>query len=446
MFVVGRPGSTNRLYSVEQIKYLRDKTYPNALFLFNELYKVYFDLFEKYPERESELLNRVMSWGNARKSYAGRLLGLNNPYVLRKKEAFEKEIKSITAADPILNSKYGHVWDSISVAVNGLRGVTDKLSAYQLRRDIKPVYFNIAEDVIKYAEQMKLPEGEREENYKSENIIQTKMNMFPEEIDVEFENKLLLAQVNYISKLLGFNDDAVKKMYEGKKGSDAAALVLEKSTLTNKSKFEELMKKDPEEILDSDDPFIYFILKGRSELENLRSDEIEFTNSLQIFNQKLGELVFSIYGSKIPPDATSTLRISDGQIEGYEYNGTIAPSKTTYFGLWDRYFSFNQKSYPWGLHERWRKIPSELDLSVPMCFVATTDIVGGNSGSSIINKNAEVIGLAHDGNLESLTGHIIFLPENNRTVATDSFGLIEALKYVYKTTRLVKELESGSLD
>ncbi|RMD51237.1 MAG: S46 family peptidase, partial [Ignavibacteria bacterium] len=147
----------------------------------------------------------------------------------------------------------------------------------------------------------------------------------------------------------------------------------------------------------------------------------------------------------IPPDATSTLRISDGVIKGYEYNGTLAPGKTTYFGLWDRYYSFGQKTYPWGLHERWQTIPKELDLSTPIGFASTNDIVGGNSGSSIINKNAEVVGLVHDGNLESLAGYVIFLPENNRAVATDSYGLMEALKYVYKTDRLVDELTKGKM-
>jgi len=165
-----------------------------------------------------------------------------------------------------------------------------------------------------------------------------------------------------------------------------------------------------------------------------------------ILNQDLGEVIFKVFGSKISPDATSSLRIAEGAIKGYEYNGTIAPGKTTFYGLWDRYYSFGQKTYPWGLHERWKKVPEELDLSIPIGFASTNDIVGGNSGSSAINKNLEVVGLVHDGNLESLAGHFIFDPENNRSVATDSWGLIEALKYVYKTDRLVEELLGRKLE
>ena len=168
-------------------------------------------------------------------------------------------------------------------------------------------------------------------------------------------------------------------------------------------------------------------------------------NTLHALNPQLGEIVFTVCGENISPDATSTLRISDGTIEGYEYNSTIAPSKTTFYGLWDCYNSSDGETYPWGLHERWKTPPSELDLSIPIGFASTNDIVCGNSGNFIINKNREAVGLVHDGNLESLPGHFIYLPMNNRTVASDSWGLMEALKYVYKMPKLVEELTTGKL-
>jgi len=213
--------------------------------------------------------------------------------------------------------------------------------------------------------------------------------------------------------------------------------------VTTKDKLNSLLTKSADEILNSDDPFIYFLRNTMDRLKDMRAKMTEVNNSLTVLNQQLGEVAFKVFGNSIPPDATGTLRISDGRIEGYEYNGTLAPGKTTFFGIWDRWNSFGKKDYPWGLHPRWQKIPEGLDLSIPIGWASTNDIVGGNSGSSAININKEVIGLVHDGNLESLAGDFIFLPENNRTVATDSWGLIEALKYVYKTDRLVKELQNG---
>ena len=140
------------------------------------------------------------------------------------------------------------------------------------------------------------------------------------------------------------------------------------------------------------------------------------------------------------PDATSTLRISDGKVKRYEYNGTLAQPFTTFYGLYDRYFGFGKESYPWGLTPNWAEAYDDINLSTPLNFASTNDIVGGNSGSSIINKNAEVIGLVFDGNMESLYGNFIFLPETNRAVAVDSRGIIEALKKVYKAERLLSEL------
>ncbi|MEW6196312.1 MAG: S46 family peptidase [Bacteroidota bacterium] len=445
IFTVGRPGSTLRLLSVAQLEYLKEKTYKYSLALFNEVYKVYFELFEAHPERFSELLNAVMSWGNARKSYAGRFMGLNDEIVMTKKKDFEKNLRAQVESDPELKAKYGHTWDAIKTSVDELKSFTDEEMAYNIPSFFKPEYFRIAEKVIKYAEQMKLAEDEREPGYKKDLLDSTIASIFPGEINVELQNKLVRAHINYVVGILGSNHNLTTQLYEGKKDEEAASMVLGKSFLTSKEKIAQLLKKSPDEILTCDDPFIYFLMNTQKKLKEIQAKTKEIRSTLAVLNQLLGEAAYKIYGNQLPPDATSTLRISDGVIKGYEYNGTIAPGKTTFFGLYDRWYSFGKKGYPWGLHPRWQQIPQGLDLSVPVAFASTNDIVGGNSGSSVINKNKEVIGLVHDGNLESLAGDFIFLESNNRTVATDSWGLMESLKYVFKTDRLVKELENGRM-
>lgn len=300
IFVIGRPGNTDRLLSVNQLKYFRDVLYPPILSMLNERYhKAFKEYQEAAPEDKERKLSTMLGVANGRKYYAGLLLALNDPYIMAKKVDFENKLKAKVQSTPELNAKYGTLWEELDRLIEDLKNNPQK------KKDIQ--------------------------------------------------------------------------------------------------------------------------------------------NSIEVLNQKLGRLIFDAYGSQIPPDATITLRISDGTIKGYEYNGTLAPGKTTYFGLWDRYYSFGQKDYPWGLHPRWQKVPEGLDLSVPIGFASTNDIVGGNSGSSIINKKGEVVGLVHDGNLESLAGAYIFLEENNRAVATDSWGLMEALKLVYKTDRLVYELEHSKM-
>lgn len=446
IFVIGNPGRTQRLYSVAQLEFFRDKNYKYTLLQQNEIYKVYYELFQNHPERHTELLNMVMGIGNGRKSFAGRYMGLRDEYVMAKKKDFEKKLRQKIDADPELKVKYGHLWDAIKNNLDELRKYVDEATAFTYNPRFSAVYYSIAEKILKYAEQMKLPHDERETDYKIQKIDSTINGIYPATVDEELQVKLVRAQANSIRGILGDNHWLVQKIYGEAKDNEAAAMIIKNSSLTKKEKFDELLKKSPDEILNSGDPFIYFLQNTQGKLKEMRAKMTEINNTITVLNQLLGEVCYNVYGDEISPDATGTLRISDGRIEGYEYNGTIAPGKTTFFGLYDRWNSFNKKDYPWGLHPRFQKIPEGLDLSTNVNFASTNDIVGGNSGSSVINRNKEVVGLVFDGNLESLAGDFIFLPEVNRTVAVDSKGLIIALKYFFKTDRLIKELQEGKME
>jgi hypothetical protein len=153
----------------------------------------------------------------------------------------------------------------------------------------------------------------------------------------------------------------------------------------------------------------------------------------------IGRAHFAVYGTTMPPDASFSLRIADGVVRGYEYNGTRAPLWTTFFGLYDRHRSFTGQP-DWQLPARWLEPTAEFDLGTPLNFVATADIIGGNSGSPVLNQQLELVGVAFDGNIESLPGDYIYLPEKNRMVATDARGMLEALRDMYHATRLVREL------
>lgn len=445
IFVIGRPGRTRRLISVAEMEYLRDYEYKYRLLQLNEVYKVYYELFHSHPENESELLNRVLGAGNGRKSYAGRLLGLQDEYIMAKKIDFERNLKSAVNNDPELKKKFGHVWAGIENALNELKKNIAERTAFTLSRWNQPYYYNVAGQLIKYAEQLKLPDDEREEDYHNGNAVKHLQGFYADDFDHELNEKLLRAHINYVCGVLGNDHELVAKLFGDYRDEASVADVLERSLISSPEKVESFTKKSADEILNSEDPFIYFLMNTRDKLAQLDNIISESRNTIQVLNQMLGEIVFAVHGEMLPPDATSSLRISDGRILGYEYNGTIAPAKTTYFGLYDRYYSFNQQTYPWGLHERWKNPPAELNLSTPIGYASTNDIVGGNSGSTMINKDGEVIGLVHDGNLESLAGDFIFIPENNRSVSTDSYGLMEALKHIFKTDRLVNELENGKI-
>ena len=154
--------------------------------------------------------------------------------------------------------------------------------------------------------------------------------------------------------------------------------------------------------------------------------------------------MFEVYGTTIPPDATMTSRISDGELKNYEYNGTIAPVETTFYGMYDRYYS-NDTKYPWGLPERWLNPKEGFDMSTQYNFISTNDITGGSSGSAVINKEAEIIGVAFDGNIESIPGNFLYNPSNNRMVSVSSEAILQILRYIGDANRIADELEAGKI-
>jgi len=149
-----------------------------------------------------------------------------------------------------------------------------------------------------------------------------------------------------------------------------------------------------------------------------------------------------VFGTTIPPDATFTLRIADGVVSGYPYNGTVAPAWTTFYGLYDRWASAGGQD-PWALPERWQSPPPEFDMGTPLNFVSTVDIIGGNSGSPVVNRNLEVVGAAFDGNIQSLPGEFIFLPTLNRCVSVHSAGILEVIQDLFGQEELAREMREG---
>lgn len=422
VFVVGNPGSTGRYLTMAQLYYQRDVTVPALVSYLESRKEILFraaELVEDVYVKDS-IVNLAFGLSNSEKAYKGRLEGLNDPYLMTKKAKKEQALrKNFTGEDDPWtqiedNAKTASKYyaDLLFLNPNGLKGKVIQV-IFQLQRYQGALGSGNDEAI----------QASREE---IEGIIGG--------MDVSMEKVLfstLLAELKEFSRQ-DYIDDVLGGMDATEK---AVALFKESLVLNQPDKFFKLKanKLDKEPLMALAQVFPQKIREAAGASRQVNQENA----TLQ---EKVMNISFQVSGISSPPDATFSLRLADGVVKGYEYNGTTAPYKTTYFGLYDRYYSNDQED-PWGLPERWKNPPMEL-LKSPLNFVSTTDIIGGNSGSPVINQNSEVVGLAFDGNIESLPGYFIFDDEYNRTVSVHSGGIIAALKYIYKATRLLPELNA----
>ncbi len=444
LFVVGNPGSSQRLKTVAQLEYYRDITYRNGSFLLNRLFSIYDELIAEEPAKADEYRGQQFFIGNSAKVYKGVLAGLLDPSFMARKKDFQKKLQEAVNNNAELKQKYGHLWEGIQGTRNEIRKFAYENAAYTLSPFMTSAYVKIARKVVTLASNLKKPEADRDADYKADKLEATINNLFPAQVSKSFEQKLVAMLADYMIMNLGKDNMLVKKMFNGLVGKAAADFALKNSALTSKESLLEFAKKDPDAILKSDDPFIFYVVSTQDKAKEYAAKIKEITTTEQALESQLGQVLFAVYGTSIPPDATFTLRISDGVMQSYSYNGTIAPTITTFYGLYDRYYS-HKKQYPWDLPARWTKPAPEFNYSTPYNFISTNDIIGGNSGSPVINTKGEVVGAAFDGNMESLAGNFIFTTEANRTVSVSSQGILEILNNITNAKRIADELKAGKL-
>jgi hypothetical protein len=442
IFVVGNPGNTIKFKTTEQLKYMRDYSYKYNAYILTQLQNIYEEVIAEYPERRGELVDDLSNYANISKRFSGVLRGLRNPVYMKRKEDFENNFRNQVINNNNLYDKYGNFWEGIIRTREEMRGIAPEYYAYLRTPGASNEYVRIATRLVELAEALKLPEEQRGENFKDiSGFIQ---KIYPEDFDKPVNDKRVRIQTGLLRMSLVDNHPLVQRLIGDRRGIAAADYMLSNSNLSDKDYVINLANRGADAILTSDDPFIIFVRETKDRYAEIQRQISEINLTESLYEEQLGQALFEVYGTTIPPDGTFTLRIGDGLLQSYDYNGTIAPMFTTFYGMYDRYHS-HQKQYPWSLPERWVNPPAEFDLSAYYNFISTNDIVGGSSGSAVINKDKEVVGLAFDGNIESNSGYFIYDTTENRMISVASQGMLEVIKNLYRLQRLADEIENGRL-
>lgn len=443
VFVSGHPGRTSRLNTVAELEYLRDHAFP---FLMQRLHRMEINLSvygSESQENARQAQDELFGIQNSRKARTGGLAGLLDPNIMGNKQQAEKKLREAVASDPKLEDVRG-AWDTIAKLQKQRAELARPYTMLEAGAAFNTTYFGIGRTLLRAAEELPKPNGDRLREFQDSNIESLKQQLFSAQpIYDEMEIVKLTDSLTFFIHEFGYTHPLVQKVLAGKSPSERAAELINGTKLRDVDFRQKLFEGGKSAIASASDPIIELATMVDEESRKLRKtyeNEVEELKT-QAY-AKIAKAKYAVEGDSTYPDATFTLRLAFGEVKGYTEAGKQIPPFTQMGGKFERAAEQGEKE-PFNLPERWVERKDKLNLKTPYNFVCTADIIGGNSGSPVINRDAEIVGIIFDGNIQSLVLDFVYSDEVARAVSVDSRAIIEALRSVYDADALVKELTGG---
>jgi len=439
VFVSGNPGNTSRLDTMAQVETTRDYILPVSLQILNERLAV----LQKYSalgqEQARQALSMTFGIQNTLKALNGRDAGLRDKELIAKKQKEEQDFRAKVESNPEWRQAYGSAWDEITQAQ---KRFVERNKQIRFRGIGGSRQANLALTIVQYVAEIQKPDGKRLEGFHDSELESLKFQLFsPAPVYPQMEELLLADSLARSQRELGPDDPFVKAAFGGRDPQQAAHELISGTKMGDPAFRKSLVEGGQAAVNASIDPMVMMARNIDPCVRETRKWVEENVQSVETKGgEKIGRARFAVYGKSTYPDATFTLRLSYGTVKGYPMNGTVAPPMTTLYGLYDRSLSFEKKS-PFNLTPVYWQRKDQLDLVTPVNFVSDCDIIGGNSGSPVISRNGEMVGLIFDGNIEGLVGDYVFNDTNNRAVAVDTAVMSEVMRKLYDAGALADELE-----
>lgn len=448
VFVSGNPGSTSRLLTVADLRFLRDFRVPLILARLKRLEKVYLEYIARGDEQSLAAKKDLFSVQNSRKVYEGRDQGLKEGSILTQKQALEDSLRSKVALDPKLRDLVT-AWDEIAASITEYQRIGLERALLELRWAFNSQYFWIARTLVRLADENLKPDSERLAEYHDSARKSLEQQLFStapiynefEELKLADSLAFLQESVQGTLKLFPLTE----KILAGKSPADRAKELVAGTKLKNVDERRRLATGGKAAIEASTDPMIQLARMVDADSRFVRKqyeDNVEAPQ--QVAYPKIAKAIFAVNGGNAYPDATFTPRLAYGVVKGYKVNDQVIAPWTTLGGAFEHELRHGARD-PWKLPNRWHEKRDVIDLTVPFNFVSTADIIGGNSGSPVVNRKGELVGLIFDGNIYSLVTDYRYEDSRTRSVSVDARGMIEALRNIYNVRPLANKLIGAKL-
>lgn len=441
VFVPGHPGRTGRLLTMDQLEFLRDNQYPMMLASYQKRLAAIQKYAGQSDENSREAEHDIFGIQNSFKAVTGYEGGLKNPQIMAKKTSDEKDLRSYVSSDAERQKQYGNPWSEISKAVGVQKDIYKQLYYVDNMAGFRGDLADYARRIVRSAHEKEKPSNDRIRGYQDSALPTLEQELFSTAPIYKGLEKVLLAEsLAEMQDVLGANNQTVKQALAGKSPEDRAKEVIDGTKLDDLAVRKQLYEGGEKAVEASNDPLIVMMrtVEPDAVAVHMRNED-EVDSVLRKNAGTIAKIRFAQGGLNVPPDATFTLRLSYGAVKGYEENGKQIPWFTTMGGAFEHAAAHGSKP-PYELPASWMKAKSSLALKTVYDTASTPDIIGGNSGSPVINKDAEVVGIIFDGNIESLSWNFVYDDVQGRSVATDSRAIIEALRKIYHADALANEL------